>query len=320
MIDRSALLSLLVCPACRAPLESFTHCSHCKADYSESDGTPVLIPTTASRKLSFDFPQSRSTNGEQFTDCFSYPPRCGAAGSDKPYHLDLAHLDIFDRLPSGASILEIGCGGGQMRSFLESKQFRYLGIDISKTRVDQRLQLHGGPDLLCDCHFLPFNQHTFDIVYSAGVTEHLACPYLVVQEVARVLKPGGYYLGNVSFLEPWHDDSFFHMSPLGVFELLTQADFEIIHIWPGKGYSGFRAILNMGNKATRPLTFLGDLMYFIYNSGNRLRNLVKRRIHHNSQRGILDAARVAGATDWIARRRLDGSCFAPSTESIPGHA
>ena len=303
MIDRSELLSLLICPACSTPLQSYSDCTACGANYSESDGTPVIIPTAAARKVSFDFSQGRSTAGAQFQDCFSYPPRCGAAGSENPYHLDLAHLDILEQLSSGSSVLEIGCGGGQMRTYLESKQLRYVGIDISKTRVYEHLQLYGGPDLLCDSHFLPFNQGSFDIVYSAAVTEHLACPYLAAQEVARVLKPGGYYLGNVSFLEPWHDDSFFHMSPLGVFELLTQADFEVIHIWPSKGYSGFKAIPSMGNKATRPLTFLGDIMYFMYNSGNRLRVLVKSP---DPKGNITDSARVAGATDWIARRRSNG--------------
>jgi hypothetical protein len=156
---------------------------------------------------------------------------------------------------------------------------------------------------LSDSHFLPFVDGVFNMVYSAAVTEHLACPFLAAQEVKRVLKPGGYYLGNVSFLEPWHDDSFFHMSPLGVYELLTQADFEIEHIWPGQGYHGFGAIMKMGNKATARLSFLGDALYFVYNSGAKARNRVNRWRKADAKDPIMDAARVSGATDWIARRR-----------------
>jgi ubiquinone/menaquinone biosynthesis C-methylase UbiE len=215
--------------------------------------------------------------------------------------LDLAHLNIIKSLSPGASILEIGCGGGQMREKLLQDGFSYIGTDISKSRVYDFLQAHGGPDILCDSHFLPFRDQQFDLVYSAAVTEHLACPYLVAQEVARVLKPGGYYLGNVSFLEPWHDNSYFHMSPLGVFENLVQAGFEPKNIWPGKGYSGFRAIMMMGNKITKPLTFIGDAIYVAYRAGNSLRNLVKRRSNWSEER-IEDAARVAGATDWIAQK------------------
>src|SRR5207248_688266 len=133
----------------------------------------------------------------------------------------------------GARVLEIGCGGGQCRPWFQSHGFEYVGIDVSKTRVFDWLQRYGGPDLLCDSHFLPFKDQSFDVVYSAAVVEHLACPPLAVREMCRVLKPGGFYLGNVSFLEPWHDNSFFHMTPLGVAELLVESGFEVRHIWPG---------------------------------------------------------------------------------------
>jgi len=188
-----------------------------------------------------------------------------------------------------------------MRQFVRTRGHRYVGVDLSKTRVDKNLQQHGGPDLLCDAHFLPMAEEAFDLVYSVNLSEHVACPYLIAQEAARSLKPGGFYLGTGAFLQPWHDDSFFHMSPLGVFEYLTQAKFEIMNIWPGQGYSGFRAIMDMGSKVTRPLTFLGDFMYLIYRTGNKFRNLVKRRPDWKTE-SIADAARVSGAIDWIARR------------------
>lgn len=302
MLEREALLELIVCPTCKGRMHNLSLCDQCGAHYGEVDGTPTLFPKESVRRLvNFEFEPVRSVRNGAFEKCFSYPPRRGSAGSDYPYHLDLAHLDIINRLPTNALILEIGCGGGQMRKFLRSKGYRYLGIDLSKTRVFKFLQEHGGPDILCDTHFLPFADAAFDLVYSSAVTEHLACPYLVAQEVARCLKPGGYYLGNVSFLEPWHDDSFFHMTPLGAFELLTQAKFEVLHIWPGHRYSGFRAIMDMGNRVTKALTFVGDALFLLYNSGNRLRDLVRPA---DSRRYINDQAKVSGATDWIARKPL----------------
>jgi SAM-dependent methyltransferase len=301
MIDRNDLLNLIICPACQERLESFHACTKCGIRFAETDGTPALFPKNASRTVAFQFTQDRSTVTDAFRSSFHYPARCCAGGGDIPYHLDLGHLNIIDQLPKGSTILEIGCGGGQMRAYLQAKGYRYVGTDISKSRVSDTLKQHGGPDILCDAHFLPFANQSFDLVYSAAVTEHLACPYLVAQEVHRALRPSGFYLGNVSFLEPWHDDSFFHMSPLGVFENLTQARFEVSNIWPGQGYSGFRAILHMGNKATKPLTFVGDALYLIYRSGNRLRNLARRRKNWSLDR-IEDAACVSGAIDWIARR------------------
>src|SRR5206468_2817818 len=120
-----------------------------------------------------------------------------------------------------------------------SMGLEYVGTDLSRTRVHEWLRKFGGADLLCDSHFLPFRDGSFDAVYSVAVTEHLACPPLALQEIYRVLRPGGVYLGNCSFLEPWHDHSFFHVSPLGAGELLTQAGFTIEAIWAGRGYNTF---------------------------------------------------------------------------------
>jgi ubiquinone/menaquinone biosynthesis C-methylase UbiE len=79
-----------------------------------------------------------------------------------------------------------------MRAYPNATGDRYIGVDISKTPMSANLQRHGGPDLLADAHFLPFADRSFDVVYSAVLTGHAASPYLVAQQVRRVLKPGGF--------------------------------------------------------------------------------------------------------------------------------
>ena len=240
------------------------------------------------REVKFVFSSARSVTGDGFRAAFRYPE---ATGDSEITHLDRAHAALIEALPPGSAVLEIGCGGGQMRRPLAERGIHYVGTDISDSRVNEQLRTHGGPDVLADAHFLPLDEEQFDFVFSAAVFEHLACPHLAAQEVARVLKPGGAFCGSVSFMEPWHDDSFFHMSPLGVYEMLVQAGFTPEYIWPG--YSGFDALYGMGNKATRALLPLARLSSLAFRLGNRLKG---------RNRAIEDDAKVAGAINWIARK------------------
>ena len=102
-------------------------------------------------------------------------------------------------LPSpSARILEIGCGMGELSYGLMMKGFEVIGVDISDIRV-KRLGLLKTSNLnfgRCDAVYLPFADQTFDAVISMQLFEHLhpedAREHL--QEVYRVLRPGGRYL------------------------------------------------------------------------------------------------------------------------------
>jgi SAM-dependent methyltransferase len=180
---------------------------------------------------------------------------------------------------------------------MTERDLQYVGTDISKTRIASNLQAHGGPDYLCDAHFLPFRNETFDTVYSAALTEHIADPQLMMSEVYRVLKPSGFYLGNGSFLEPWHDDSYYHQSPLGAYRSLCRSGFEVRNVWPGVGYTGFSALFAMSDKLTKRLTPLGRIPEALRRLALRL-----RRMRGREPRGgtIEWDAIFAGAIDWIA--------------------
>jgi ubiquinone/menaquinone biosynthesis C-methylase UbiE len=294
-------VNMLSCPCCSNQLVSTGRCDSCGLKFEEEDGTPVLIAPNANRHVKFTFTSNRSYISDDLLQLLLTDPPVTIPGEKLPYHLDPAHVYVINRLPKGNRVLEIGCGGGQNRKFFEDKGWQYVGVDISKVRVFDWLQKSGGPDYLCDAHFLPFLDQQFDVVYCAAVFEHLACPFLAAQEVYRVVKPGGYFLGNVSFLEPWHDKSYFHMTPLGVIELLTQAEFHIENIWPGRGYSGYYAIAAMGSRSTKLLKILGIILYLSYRMEHKLKALLRSKKEQNFK-DILNRAKVAGAIDWIAFR------------------
>lgn len=234
-------------------------------------------------------------------DILTYPPTSGQPKGGV-YHLDRGHEACLAGLPAGSTVLEIGCGGGQMRKWMEERGLRYIGVDVAVDRVHDWLRTYGGPNLLCDAHALPFRDDVFDAVYATAVWEHLAFPQLAAKETARVLRPGGLFLGSASFLEPWHDASYYHMTPYGTYMTLSLAGFKPVQIWPETRWSGFRAILDMGNKATRAVRGLSWLMYGWYLAPKAVQAWLRNRRKPNQQALVLPIAQVAGAIAWIARK------------------
>jgi len=83
--------------------------------------------------------------------------------------------------------LNCGCGkGGQGDIFGPS-----VGIDISFENI-RSLFRRGGQGVVADMEYLPFKDHTFDIVYGFGILHHLNDIQKGVSEATRILKSGGY--------------------------------------------------------------------------------------------------------------------------------
>ena len=293
---------LLVCPQCRERMNKLTRCDNCGSEYGTEEGAPRLICPELSAQITFRFCAKRSVISEDELLALFSDPADGEQRKGLPYHLDAAHAITISKLPQGSAVLEVGCGGSQTREWYEALGFRYIGTDISRYRVHEWLRVNGGADVLCDAHFLPFADGSFDVVYAAAVFEHLACPVRAVQEAARVLKPGGLLLGNVSFMEPWHDGSFFHMSPSGVIEMLKAGGLAPVKIWPSRGYDGFQALPRMSMKKLNPVRIAGWLLHRGYALEGFMLALARTLTSRRSKSALLRAAVVAGAIDWIAAK------------------
>lgn len=133
------------------------------------------------------------------------------------YHWREYRIEEF--LPSaesGRDVLLLGCGDGGEVPELERLGFRAVGLDIKAS---------AGAGVVADAHDLPIRDASFDVVLSMQVLEHLHSPWIAVREVARVLRPGGWFVGSVAFLKPYHG-SYFHMTHQGVRHLLATAGLE----------------------------------------------------------------------------------------------
>lgn len=107
------------------------------------------------------------------------------------------------RLPlaPGAAILEIGCGRGVgaeiLRRRLQPAALHILDLDPAMVQLARR-RLAGKsavPVGLCvaDAEQLPFGDARFDAVFGFGFLHHVPRWQRAVEEISRVLKPGGRY-------------------------------------------------------------------------------------------------------------------------------
>lgn len=109
------------------------------------------------------------------------------------------YLQGFARFPAarGKDVLEIGVGMGADHVELARNRPRSLvGIDVSPRAVDwtqRRLETYGFvPNVRTgDAESLPFDDESFDIVYSWGVLHHTPDTRAAFNEVHRVLRAGG---------------------------------------------------------------------------------------------------------------------------------
>jgi len=102
-------------------------------------------------------------------------------------------------LPSGAVVLDAGCGVGDVaRTMATAFNFQVTGIDILDFNLDearQRSATAGLGDRTTfqhgDYHHLDFSDESFDGVYTMETLVHASDAAKVLSEFRRVLRPGG---------------------------------------------------------------------------------------------------------------------------------
>jgi SAM-dependent methyltransferase len=96
----------------------------------------------------------------------------------------------------GLRVLEIGCGLGTDGAQFAKAGADYTGVDLTEAAIElarKRFELFGLPGefRIADAENLEFPDQSFDVVYSHGVLHHTPDVNAAVQEIHRVLKPGG---------------------------------------------------------------------------------------------------------------------------------
>jgi ubiquinone/menaquinone biosynthesis C-methylase UbiE len=107
-------------------------------------------------------------------------------------------IDTFVRLsglPSGARVVDLGCGSGVFTHLLQRRGYRSSGVDLSSKLLEiARAKFSNIEFIEGDVERLPFPDASFDGVFLSGVLHHLPDRSHCAAEVFRILRPGGKFV------------------------------------------------------------------------------------------------------------------------------
>lgn len=117
--------------------------------------------------------------------------------------------------------LDLGAGSAKYRDIIEAKADTYTAFDMFP---GERIDVVGN---VLD---LPFKNNHFDTVVSTQVLEHVERPWVMVEEIYRVLKEDGVCILTCPFITPYHADpgDYFRYTKEGARSLFKNAGFKII--------------------------------------------------------------------------------------------
>lgn len=158
-------------------------------------------------------------------------------------HLYFLMQDIKEALNNYAkgSLLDLGCGNKPYKEWYAPLTTESTGCDVTQS-TEQLV------DTICLASALPYNDSSFDTIFSTQVLEHVYDHHSMIKEAYRVLKPGGNIILTVPFTWELHEEpyDFFRISKHGLKELFEEPGFEISYIKAngGKWAAMFQMMLN----------------------------------------------------------------------------
>jgi len=157
---------------------------------------------------------------------------------DDHSHQMTAPAVLKERVRKGfnpSKILDFGCGNGRSIDLFSQllPAAEWIGVDIQDSpEVTSRVRADG-TFVTYDGEHLPFPNRNFDLIYSYQVLEHVRKIEPILQEISRVLKPEGLFIGQTSQFEPYHSYSLWNFTVYGFKKIMEDAGFTLLDLRPG---------------------------------------------------------------------------------------
>lgn len=107
-------------------------------------------------------------------------------------------------------ILELGCGAGNNSRLFKSKDFSYIGIDISKAAITFAKENYEADKVrfeVGNLELIEFDYEAYDLIFDRAAVTHLESSSIriLIDKISNALKPDGIYLG-IDWFSTKHPD------------------------------------------------------------------------------------------------------------------
>jgi len=180
---------LLACPRCGGRLSAL-RCEACPAQYDAPRGIPDLrLPADARTEEVRDFYMAAPFPG--------YPPEESYSGLRARASRSAFARSLDAAIPGDGTVLEMGCGTGQLTLFLASADRVVVGADLSRTSLElaqgaaERFGVGGARFVETDLRAPGLRREAFDVIVCNGVLHHTPDPRASFAAISRLVRPGG---------------------------------------------------------------------------------------------------------------------------------
>lgn len=192
---------------------------------------------------------------------------------------------IYEHVKNTKNVLDLGCGIGNSYYYFKNRipNIEWIGVDIESSPEVKLRTEHNEKIIVFDGINIPLRDSTTELVYSNQVFEHVKKPEALIMDIYRILRPGGYFVGSVSNLEPYHSLSMRNYTPYGFKELVESSGLTLEEIRPGidaltliiRRIMGSPKILNRYWNVESPLNRMINIYGSIRRMTHREINLLK---------------------------------------------
>jgi SAM-dependent methyltransferase len=163
--------------------------------------------------------------------------RCNPELSNDSLIEHLHRYILASKLCMGKTVLDLACGEGYGSCLLAMLAKKVIGMDIDKTTIMRAAEKYEFPNLSFmygDCTSIPQDAHQFDLVVSFETLEHHDQHEKMLEEITRVLKPGGMLIISTPDKDEYsikpNKKNPFHVKELTKPEFLTLLEDHFIHV------------------------------------------------------------------------------------------